>query len=183
MAAPVVIRIRSFIKDYPVVKGMVTYAVLWPISNICQQTIQGREQYNFVEAARFSIFGSFVVAPSLYAWVRIAGRLIPGNTLKIAMKKALLEQVLYSPFAITTFYSGMCLLENKSLEEVKTEVQAKFWPTYRTGICIWPLVQTINFAFIKERNRVPVTSVVSFFWTVFLSYMKQKELKRSTLKN
>lgn len=40
---------------------------------------------------------------------------------------------------------------------------------------MWPIVQTLNFAFVKESNRVPVTSVVSFFWAVYLSYMKQLE--------
>ena len=46
-------------------------------------------------------------------------------------------------------------------------------------MCVWPLVQTFNFAFVKERNRVPVTGTVSFFWAIFLSYMKQLELKRA----
>lgn len=89
-----------------------------------------------------------------------------------------MEQVVYAPFAITTFYLGMTLLENKSLEAAKDEVRKKFLATWRTGACVWPVVQTINFAYIKERNRVPVLSAVSFFWTVYLSYMKQLESEK-----
>lgn len=80
-------RINAFFRKYPIVKGMATYTVLWPTSNICQQTIQGREKYDFAQATRFCVFGTFVIAPSLYVWVKIAGRLVPGNTFRVAVKK------------------------------------------------------------------------------------------------
>lgn len=41
------------------------------------------------------------------------------------------------------------------------------------GVCYWPIVQVINFSFIKERNRVPFVAMASFLWTIFLAYMKQ----------
>jgi len=184
MGSPVIFhRLRAFIKEYPIAKGMITYAVLWPTSNICQQAIRGRspKEYDLQEAARFSVFGCTVVAPSIYMWVKVAGVILPGNTIRVAVTKALVEQVMYAPFGISVFYAGMTLLENKSLDEAIDEVKAKFWPTYRTGICFWPIFQTFNFAFVKERNRVPITSVASFFWTVFLSYMKQKQMEESKL--
>lgn len=76
--------------QHPLIKGMVIYSAVWPSSNICQQAIQGREKYNFAEVARFGVFGTFIVAPSLYAWVKLIGRLVPGNTLKIAVKNGTL---------------------------------------------------------------------------------------------
>ena len=36
---------------------------------------------------------------------------------------------------------------------------------------MWPVVQTLNFAYVAEKNRVIVVSIVSFMWTIFLSYM------------
>ena len=38
-------------------------------------------------------------------------------------------------------------------------------------MCFWPIVQTLNFAYVAERNRVVVVSAGSFVWTAFLSYM------------
>lgn len=32
-------------------------------------------------------------------------------------------------------------------------------------------MQTFNFAYVAEKNRVVVVSVASFMWTIFLSYM------------
>lgn len=38
-------------------------------------------------------------------------------------------------------------------------------------MCFWPVIQTVNFAYVAEKNRVVVVSVASFLWTMFLSYM------------
>lgn len=40
-------------------------------------------------------------------------------------------------------------------------------------MCYWPVIQVINFSFIKEQNRVPFVAMASFVWTIFLAYMKQ----------
>ncbi len=80
-------RIQAFFRKYPLGRGMITYSLLWPTSNLCQQAIQGREEFDFAQAARFSIFGTFVIAPSVYGWVKVAGFLLPGSTLKMAITK------------------------------------------------------------------------------------------------
>jgi len=130
------------------------------------------------ETLRFAVFGSLFVAPTLFVWVKTAGVMFPQQNLATAIKKALVEQVMYSPFAISAFYVGMNLLEGNTLEKAIIELEQKFVPTYKMGFMIWPTVQTINFSLIPERNRVAFTGMVSFFWTIFLSYMKHKELRR-----
>jgi hypothetical protein len=42
---------------------------------------------------------------------------------------------------------------------------------------VWPVIQTINFSFIAEKNRVPFVSICSLVWTTYLAYMKQLETK------
>jgi len=49
------------------------------------------------------------------------------------MIQVLVEQVVYSPFAISTFYIGIGLLEGRKLEETFDEVKAKFIPTYKAS--------------------------------------------------
>lgn len=46
------------------------------------------------------------------------------------------------------------------------------------GVCVWPVLQTINFAFVPESNRVVFVSLCSLLWTSFLAYMKQLERKQ-----
>lgn len=40
-------------------------------------------------------------------------------------------------------------------------------------MCYWPILSTINFSLIPERNRVIFISGCSLMWTTFLAYMKQ----------
>lgn len=134
----------------------------------------------------FGLYGALFTAPTLYAWVRLTSRIwkpsaVRRTTIKNAIQKSLVEQVTYGPFAMTCFFFGMQLLETHSVEKAKHEVEVKFWPTYKTGLCFWPIFQTLNFAFVAEKNRVVAVSLASFLWTIFLSHMKQ--LDEEKLKN
>lgn len=82
---------------------------------------------------------------------------------------------------MTCFFFFMSLLEGNTLGESANEVRQKFWPTWKVGMCFWPIFQTINFAFVPERNRVPIISLGSLVWTIFLAYMKQLELEQQQL--
>ncbi len=48
--------------------------------------------------------------------------------------QAMVETVTYTPFAMTAFYFGMSILENKTIDEATNEVKTKFWPTYQVKI-------------------------------------------------
>ncbi|KAF4533274.1 hypothetical protein B566_EDAN010509 [Ephemera danica] len=90
---------------------------------------------------------------------------------------ALVEQISYGPFAMCSFFFGMSLLEGKGVSGAATEVRTKFEPTYKVGLCFWPIMQTINFTLIPEKNRVPFVGGCSLIWTIFLSYMKTLDIK------
>jgi len=172
------VKFREISQKYPIVRGMASYSIIWPAANLMQQKIMGKEEFNYVEALRFSLYGSLYVAPTLFCWLKSASFFWPKADLKSAITKALVEQVTYSPAAMCSFFFGMSLLELKPVSECIDEVKIKFWPTYKIGICIWPILQTINFVLIPERNRVVYVSVCSLVWTCFLAYMKSLEANR-----
>lgn len=119
------------------------------------------------------LWGGFFVAPTLYGWVRISTIMFPSPSLKAAFYKAIIEQISYTPFAMTSFYFGMSLLESKTVNEALTEVSTKVPSTYKVALAVWPTIAFINFGFIPERNRVIFISVCSLCWTTFLAYVKQ----------
>ncbi|EFX89001.1 hypothetical protein DAPPUDRAFT_191208 [Daphnia pulex] len=163
---------------YPISRGMVVYAILWPSSDLCRQLATSGIQkdkttpVDLPRLARFSLFGTLWVAPTVFTWVKISSRLIPGSSLRVAAVKAILEQFTYGPFSIISFYFGMNLLEGKSSNEAWHEVENKFLQTWKTGVKFWPVVQTFNFALIPERNRVVFVGLASFIWTAYLSFME-----------
>lgn len=176
--------IKKVFDSYPVLRGMATYVVLYPTSNLVQQLLElGPEDVNVRELGRFALFGSMWVAPTVYTWIKISSWLLPKPTFNHAVKKVLLEQVTYSPFAITTFFTGMNLLQGKGLNEAKDELSAKFLPTFKSCLLYWPFVQTINFSLVPERNRAPVVGVASLLWVSFLSYMKRQEVSTKEVEN
>ena len=80
-------------QKYPITRGMLTYSIIWPISNLCQQTISGRKELDFAEAFRFCLYGSCFVAPTLYAWLRIAANMWPGPGLKATLAKVSCQEI------------------------------------------------------------------------------------------
>ena len=92
---------------------------------------------DWAKCARFSLFGSLYVAPTLYAWVRISSRIWPKTNFRTALTKAVVEQTTYGPFAIVSFFSIMTYAETKSIALAKEEVLDKFLPTYKVCALIF----------------------------------------------
>lgn len=140
---------------HPLTRGMVAYSILWPTGSIIQQTLAGQkwgkcvnmrwsscgmmqhkgnfslETYDWTKCFRFSAYGALFVAPTLFAWVRFSGRIWPQRDLRTAMKKALVEQVTYGPFASATFFFAMTYMETRNTALARQEVADKFLPTYK----------------------------------------------------
>lgn len=62
-----------------------------------------------------------------------------------------MEQVTYSPCAMVSFYFGMSLLEGKTVEEAKKEVEKKFLPTYKVhNNILWFFFSSIKWLLTKK---------------------------------
>ncbi|KOB70073.1 PXMP2/4 family protein 4 [Operophtera brumata] len=129
-------------RKYPLIRGMASYAVIWPLSNDC----------DWWRCARYGLYGSCYVAPTLYTWLTIANNVWPGKSIRLGLIK--------------------------SFDEAVAEVKVKFWPTYKIGASIWPAVAMFNFCVIPPRNRVPFISGCSLIWTCFLAYMKHLDQEK-----
>ncbi|XP_064104611.1 mpv17-like protein [Macrobrachium nipponense] len=157
---------------YPVTRGMVAYALLWPAGNLLQQSLDGsRTSLDLLEVLRYGAYGSCITAPLIHKWIKVLSSLIPGSRLRHALAKGYVDQLVFAPFNISQFYLGMALLEGKPLEENLSEWEKKMLPTWMISLSIWPILHTLNFALVPERNRVMMISLGSFLWMVFLSYM------------
>lgn len=172
-----VVTLKTIVSKYPVTRGMATFSVLLPASNTTQQLLDPhRKKYDFRETLRFSVFGAFILAPSLYCWVRLANVIVKAETLKGAVLKAVIEQFTWAPVAYTQFYICMNLMEGKSWEECIHQCKSKIPQTWKTGACVWPIVQTVNFWIVPMKNRVVFVSIFSYLWNTFLSYMHHKQV-------
>lgn len=168
---------------FPVVRGMLSYALIWPTCSIVQEYLEhgtSVSKANWARAARFSFFGTFFMAPVFYGWMKYSSRFFKRKDLMTAISRAAVEQVSYSPLAMAYFFFGMSMLEGKPYRACANEVREKFWPTYKIGMVFWPTAQTLNFYFVSEKNRIVFVSLASFVWTVYLAHMKGKKSQSDT---
>lgn len=116
--------VRLLFSKYPILRGVVSYAALWPTGSLIQQTIEGKRfpNYDYMRCLRFAFWGSCVIGPTMFIWMRLANRLFPKKNLPTSIKKALMEQIVYDPWAISAFLFVMTVMEGKTTEEAKTEV-------------------------------------------------------------
>lgn len=84
---------------------------------------------------KFALYGGVFVAPTLYGFVKITSRIWPGTDIRTAMIKTAIEQVSYGPFALTSFFFIMSIMDHKTVEDSKQEVVDKFWPAYKVRNC------------------------------------------------
>lgn len=63
--------------------------------------------------------------------MKLSSAMWPQTNIHVALAKAAVETITYTPFAMTSFYFIMSLLELKTISEASEEVRKKFWPTYK----------------------------------------------------
>jgi hypothetical protein len=80
-------KLIDFTKEYPLTRGMIIYSFIWPISNLCQQTIRGNKEWDFAEALRFCLYGSCFVAQTLHGWLRLAVSMWPQQNFRSTIAK------------------------------------------------------------------------------------------------
>ena len=95
-------------KKYPIIRGMISYSIMYPGANIFQQvafrhhpdkekefkwSFQSiKERLKLVdwgEASRFMIYGALFHAPLVHNWMHLVQKLFPGTTTRQILKKVL----------------------------------------------------------------------------------------------
>lgn len=103
--------------------------------------------YDWWRALRFSLYGGLFVAPTLYSWIKVSSAMWPRTSLQTAVFKTAVEQISYTPAAMTCFYFLMSLLEMKTVGEAAAEVRKKFIPTYKVSKMITSITKLFTCAF------------------------------------
>jgi len=168
---------------YPALRSVLTYSALYPASNLTQQIIASRRKeetdkwptVDWKQVGRFGLYGGLVHSVIVTNWLAFIGRAIPNRTPIGILKIVVTDMLCFAPVALSSFYICVSALEGKSWPEIKEEWRAKFPKTWATGALYWPFVQAVNFSLVPARNRPVVVGVMSFFWTVGLSFYKNQQ--------
>ncbi|XP_075979040.1 mpv17-like protein 2 [Anticarsia gemmatalis] len=108
-------------------------------------------------------------------WYKILDRFIIGRTVDMVAKKLALDQLVFSPIMIVTFFGSVALFEENPMENFKEEVRDKFITLYRAEWMVWPPAQIINFFFLPTRYRVLYDNTISLGYDIYTSQVKHSK--------
>ena len=108
-----------------------------------------KTKYDLKRTLNFMSYGFLVNGPVLhYTYSKLIPIFAPGNSIGSVAKKLLFTQSVFSLVSISSFYIFTSQCEGKSLQGTKDELCQKLWPTFKTNLKVWPLLQLINFTMV-----------------------------------
>lgn len=153
------------------------------IGDIMEQTyeVYSKEQdkYNPKRTMHMAFSGA-AVGVLCHHWYKILDKFLVGKTFDMVTKKLLLDQLIFSPIMIVTFFGSLALFERDPVANFKEEVRHKFLTLYHAEWLVWPPAQVINFYFLPTRYRVLYDSTISLGYDVYTSQVKHR---KSSLKS
>lgn len=102
----------------------------------------------------------------------------PGSTKSNDVRSTILrvgvDQLGFSPFGVSLYFTVMGLMQQKSTDEIKKNWHENFLPTLLANWALWPAFQAVNFTLVPVRYRLLAVNIVSIGWNAFLSHKYAK---------
>ncbi|XP_073977890.1 mpv17-like protein 2 [Rhodnius prolixus] len=105
-------------------------------------------------------------------WYNFLDHRYPGRSLKIVLKKVLIDQVVFSPISITVLFLTLGLLEKSNADAIGREIISKGKLLYAAEWMVWPPAQIINFYILPTRYRVLYDNLISLGYDIYTSHVK-----------
>ena len=156
---------------------MFPIGILIGIGDCCSQQIVERRgrKHDFTRTFGMMSIGFFIIGPTMRYWYIFLDSTIKGKRTIDAMKKVAMDQTIFAPCIIATFFTTTGLLFGKTQAEIESKFRNQYLKTLLTNYYIWPVIQTINFNFVPLQHRVFVVNFVAIFWNTYLSWAANKE--------
>ncbi|KAI9899806.1 hypothetical protein N3K66_006267 [Trichothecium roseum] len=127
--------------------------------------------FDFERLTRFMAYG-FCMAPVQFKWFKLLEHLFPISKTAAfgpAMKRVVMDQVVFAPFGLGVFFTAMTLAEGGGRKAVSNKLKDMYIPTLKANYIVWPAVQAVNFRVMPVQYQLPFVSTISIAWTAYLS--------------
>lgn len=136
-----------------------------------------KKTWDEVRTGHMSVTG-FTVGVVCHKWYMFLDKKLPGRTVKIVLKKVLVDQIFFSPVYITVFFLTSGLLDKSALKDIGKEIIEKGKQLYVAEWVVWPPAQLINFFFLPTKYRIFYDSTISFGYDIYTSYVKHESSEK-----
>jgi len=158
------------------------------------------QSFDWLRTARFTILGSFLVAPVVHVWYGHLMRSIPGGGVSSVAKRLFCDQGLFAPIFTATFISCLTVLEHVIPDEnendgdgggggddtnamsavhnhhgdvythLTTRLRNDLPEALVVGWSMWVPSMAFMFAFVPGKFQVLFSNGVGFVWNAYLSW-------------
>ncbi|GBB87253.1 hypothetical protein RclHR1_01370014 [Rhizophagus clarus] len=177
---------RNHLSRRPILVQTITTGTLFVTGDIiAQQYVEqrGLKSLDFYRTLRLGGFGLCIAGPSTAIWYRSLDRfVIMKNPTLGLLTRVALDQAIFAPCFITTFFVSQALLEGQEKSQILEKLRDAFVPTLINNYKLWPAVQLINFQFVPLNYRTLVVNIVALGWNTYLSVINKKSSDNVSVK-
>ena len=149
-------------------------AVTLAIGNILSQAIVLNQhemvEFDIAESCRYFGVGLLLIGPSMCVWYTSLDRIIKATTLRAAVSKMLMDQILFLPVFVAGLIAVMGLLCKEPMDKIKEDLNRDFKPIMIYCYMGWPWIQVLNFHFVPLQHRILVMNICSLFYNTLMSW-------------
>ncbi|KNE65450.1 hypothetical protein AMAG_11076 [Allomyces macrogynus ATCC 38327] len=167
---------------YPILTQSAATAVLFAAGDVlAQQGVEGKglAGHEWARTGRLALFGLVVAGPALSHWYRFLDRRIVlrnAHPLTTLSARVAMDQFVFSPVSVATFFTVNTLLEDGKLDmgKLKTKLSATYSTALVNNWKVWIPVQYANFWFVPVQHRLLVVNTVALGWNTYMSNLNAK---------
>ncbi|KAK9384304.1 hypothetical protein V1515DRAFT_589301 [Lipomyces mesembrius] len=169
----------------PISTQCITAGFLFGAGDVVAQTLSSdpalKNKYDYIRTARMWFHGSVIVAPCAIHWYKLVGTriVVPGRPRLEALARITVDQTVWAPVGIASFYVSMGALQLHSWDQIKEELRTKWGQTMARNYIVWPAVQFVNFRIVPLDYRLMPVNIVSIAWNAFTSWSSSTNIAES----
>ncbi|KAL7414850.1 hypothetical protein BDY24DRAFT_440309 [Mrakia frigida] len=174
---------QAWLSRSPIVGNSVSSAVLFATGDgIAQQLVEKKgADHDFVRTGRIVVWGGAFFAPVVGQWFKILQRLPIQNKTVSTVAKVGLDQFVFAPVVLSTFFTAMGLMEGKKFPDIQEKLKADLVPTLKTNWMVFIPVQAVNMSLVPLPLRLLTINCVNIPWNTYLSIKANSSVQSKTI--
>lgn len=139
-----------------------------------------------LRSAQIGLLGLAMNGVCLHYWYALLDKVLGGSmkSKSTVILKMIVDQIVYAPFAITSFFSFATARNATSyadfIEKMRFRLESSFLTTYIADCNVWPLANFVNFRYVSLPFRPTFTAVTQLLWQTYMSVIVSRTGQQNT---
>ncbi|KAH9086863.1 hypothetical protein Ae201684P_000280 [Aphanomyces euteiches] len=156
----------KLLETHPLTTKAITSAGIAGTGDFICQTAFESKPFDVRRFVTFTTLGGVFIAPTLHVWYGFLNRVVVGTTTKAVATRLVLDQFVFSPTFLATFFGVLLVVSPQEPNE--PPLATRFKDKLNCAILHWFLLPLL------------FSNVVGLFWNAYMSYISYKPVDNDT---